>query len=320
MKEISVKFVDFWAYFDVGNNFFVDALSTKFKVNIIYDETAEKPDILFYSGFGFDHYKYKDCVKIYYTGENDVPNFNECDYAISFYNIDFDGRNLRYPLYMEFGINDALNPPQLSDMDALNRGFCTMLMRNSYNCDKKRLEIIEAVNDYKAIAFGGPYRNNVGGSVGEDGKLEFIAKYKFNLALENTSLPGYITEKIVEPFAAPTVPIYWGASDVDKDFNPDSFINVNNYASLTSFIADLKEIDNDSERYLNILRAPRLNKDKEVNYKEELAKFLCNIADSKAIKRGMYGQQNVIYRRNHIMSKTMSQPKLLNLMGRLLGI
>lgn len=193
-------------------------------------------------------------------------------------------------------------------------------MRNYQDCDKTRLDIIDAVNEYKPVAFGGPYRNNIGGPVDEDGKIAFVAKYKFNLALENSSLPGYITEKIVEPFAAPTVPIYWGAPDVDNDFNPESFINVSNYDSISNFIADLKAIDNDPNRYLNILRAPRLNKESGIDFEEQLADFLCNIGSFMAKKRTMYAQQNDIYQRNHIMNRALSRPRLRNLIGNILGI
>ena len=34
-----------------------------------------------------------------YTGENQVPDFNICDYAIGFHYIDFQDRYIRFPLY-----------------------------------------------------------------------------------------------------------------------------------------------------------------------------------------------------------------------------
>ncbi|CAJ99309.1 alpha (1,3)-fucosyltransferase fragment 2 [Helicobacter acinonychis str. Sheeba] len=36
---------------------------------------------------------------MYYTGENEVPNFNLFDYAIGFDGLDFKERYLRMPLY-----------------------------------------------------------------------------------------------------------------------------------------------------------------------------------------------------------------------------
>ena len=112
-------------------------------------------------------------------------------------------------------------------------------MRNHWNCDPQRIKIVDAVEAYRAIAYGGSWRNNVGGMI--DNKIQFIAGYKFNLALENSRLQGYVTEKILEPLAASTVPLYWGAPDVCKDFNSDAFINIADYNSLADFLSAIVE-------------------------------------------------------------------------------
>ena len=317
MKQIKVKFVDFWPTFNPDDNVFVSALSKHLDVKVLEHNSAERPDILFYTLLGIDHYRYHDCIKVYYTGENDVPDFNECDYALSFHNIDFNGRHMRYPLYMTYEIDEALTPPALTDAQALNRGFCTLLMRNADKCDPMRLKIIDAVNRYKPLAFGGPYRNNIGGAVPQDEKISFTAGYKFNLALENTSIPGYITEKIVEPFAAPTVPIYWGAPDIARDFNPEAYINVSDYDSIDSFIADLQAIDNDPARYLAMLRAPRLKAGRRIEFDEMLSEFLCGIALHGHICRPFNAMGELIYRRNRIQQTVLHSPRLLSLLARL---
>ncbi len=320
MKEISVRFVDFWRSLDHRNNVFVDALSAKYRVRVLDDQSAEKPDILFYSAFGTDHYRYADCVKVYFSGENDVPDFNECDYALSHNRIDFNGRHLRYPLYMTYEIDDALCPPALTDSQALDRGFCTLLMSNSNDCAAERLLITDAVESYRPIAYGGAYRNNTGGKIPIDAKIEFIAGYKFNLALENSSFRGYVTEKIVEPLAAPTVPIYWGAPDVTADFNPECFINVSDYDSIDSFVRDLRHIDTTPERYLSILRAPRLRSDAGLDFNERLSQFLCSIADTLTIQRPSNAMSRVIYRRNRILRTTFGKQKIVNMIGRIIKV
>lgn len=290
-NDIAIKFVDFWPTFDHHNNNFVEALRTKFNVRVIDARSDEIPDLLFYSRCGTkEHYNYKDCVKIYYTGENDVPNFNECDYAISFYNIDFGKRHLRYPLYKLYEFDMLQNPVLITDEEAVKRPFCSVLLRNTNNCDPKRLEIIDAVDSYKPLAYGGPYRNNVGGSVEE--KIPFISGYKFNLALENSIADGYVTEKIVEPMAASTVPVYWGCPTACKDFNPEAFINVNDFSTLDSFVKYLKKVDNDPDLYLKILRSPKLNKDTSPDFDSQLADFLCDIAEGKKKHVIPYGEQN----------------------------
>ena len=38
---------------------------------------SDEPDFLIYSCFSGEHLKYPNSVKIFYTGENIIPNFNQ---------------------------------------------------------------------------------------------------------------------------------------------------------------------------------------------------------------------------------------------------
>lgn len=300
MKDtITVKFVEFWPTFNRNDNKFVDALRTQRDVVVLSDDDNATPDLLFYSRCGKgEHYKY-DCRKIYFTGENDFPDFNECDYAISFYDVDCGGRNLRYPLYMFYETEQAINPAVLDDDEALNREFCSLVMSNSLNCHPKRLEIVENIKSYKPIGSGGRYQNNVGGFVVD--KLNFISRYKFNLALENSIVRGYVTEKILEPFAAVTVPIYWGSDIVKDDFNPESFINVEDYASVDSLMREIKRLDTSPQDYLKMLRAPK-HVDVVVDKLDcRLEKFLNEIADNPRRHVTSYGEMFTRHARNSVL-------------------
>ena len=278
-KTITIKFLNFWNGFDPEKNKFTDALRAKFDVVALDSDGNETPDILFYSPTGKkSHHKY-DCLKIYWTGENDVPDFNQFDYAISHRNIDIDGRHLRYPLYNLYEEWERiLNPADIDTDAAYQRGFCTAVIKNSLHCDRQRLRILDLVESYKPITYGGRFRNNTGGCV-ED-KMSFISKYKFNLALENSSVPGYVTEKLMEALAARTVPIYWGAPDVAADFNPEAFMNFSDYDSTDSFVRALKRIDNDREEYVAMLKSPAIIADKHTDHDAALSEFLCGIATS----------------------------------------
>lgn len=300
MADVSVKFVEFWPTFDIHHNVFVDALSSRHNVTVIGSESPETPDILFYSRCetsGKSHYDYDDCIKVYFTGENDIPDFNECDYALSFHPIAFGPRHLRFPLYMLYEYDRALNPPEISDGEAIGRGFCSMVLRNYGDCDPMRLKIIDSVDSYKPLAYGGRFRNNVGGCV--DDKIDFLHHYKFNLALENSMDPGYVTEKIVEPFAAPTVPIYWGSDFVKVDFNPEAFINAADYDTLESLIDRVKYLDNHDDEYLAMLRAPRLKTNPD--FRGQLADFLDNIVVKRQRHVIPYAESALRQRRNSLM-------------------
>lgn len=298
-RPLTVKFVDFWQSFDCADNRFVAALRTQRQVTVLPHESTEVPDILFYSrGPGCRHLGY-DCLKIYFTGENDFPDFNECDYALSFYQSDCGGRNMRYPLYMLYECDLAANPPQHADDEATRREFCSLVMSNAANCHPHRLEIVDAVEAYRPIAYGGTFRNNVGGRVAD--KIDFIGHYKFNLALENSVMPGYVTEKLLEPFAAATVPIYWGSDTAKSDFNPEAYIDVNDYDTLDSFVSDLRRIDGDPAAYLSILRAPSHIGDTVIDFDSRLAEFLNAIADNPVRRISPYGEIHNLQQRNRAL-------------------
>ncbi|MBD5354212.1 MAG: glycosyltransferase [Bacteroides sp.] len=299
-QSVTVKFVDFWKDFQPDNNKFVSALRAHHDVTVLPADSPATPDILFFSrDDSMHHLDYDGCVKIYFTGENDVPDFNECDYAISFHHLNFGERHLRYPLYMLYQFDEAVRIPALTVGEATGREFCSLLMRNDYNCDPRRLRIIDAVDAYRPLAYGGPFRNNIGGCVAE--KIPFIRNYKFNLALENSSVEGYVTEKIVEPFAAATIPIYWGAPDIAKDFNPQAFINVDDYDSMDAFIAALSHLDNDTEAYMEMLTAPRLTADIATDFDSHLIDFLDNIVATRRRYTTSYGEAGRYHRRSLLM-------------------
>ena len=93
-RKIKINFSDFHKGFNPENSEYMNVLKEKYDVEI-----SDHPDYLIYSVFGTEYLKY-DCVRIFYTGECVVPNFNECDYAIGFDRISFGDRYIRVPIYI----------------------------------------------------------------------------------------------------------------------------------------------------------------------------------------------------------------------------
>jgi len=54
----------------------------------------------------------------------------------------------------------------------------------------------------------------------------------FHVAIENTSIANYFSEKIVDCFQTKTVPIYLGCTNIEKYFNIDGIIRVNNVGDI----------------------------------------------------------------------------------------
>ena len=284
MKKIKVAFSDFWDVFDPNDNFITDALKKNFEVEISSD-----PDFVFCSIFGRRYLKY-DCARIYYTGENIVPDFNLVDYGMGFPEISFYDRYLRLPHYVLYprAIDLALKKPGMTDEELLDRKFCNYVISNAVSCSERGI-MIEKLDAYKRLDSGGRYRNNVGGPVAD--KINFARGYKFSIAFENSPSRGYTTEKILESFASSTVPIYWGNPDIAGEFNPDSFINCHDFKDFDEAVDYIKQIDNDDEAYLKMAKAPIVTEGSAAATcldKDYIADFLygiCSQEPQEAIRR-----------------------------------
>lgn len=62
--------------------------------------------------------------------------------------------------------------------------------------------------------------------------------YMFSIAIENCSVFGYFTEKIIDCFATGTIPVYSGCINISNYFNPKGIIQFNSVEDLKS-IGDL---------------------------------------------------------------------------------
>jgi hypothetical protein len=118
MITIKIDFSDFWDGFNKIDNFFYNLLAEYYNVEI-----SENPDILIYSVFGRNHLKY-NCVKIFFSGENIGPNFNECNYSMCFDFLDNDN-HYRLPLYVLYDGYYQLVNKKVND-ELVNRNFCNL--------------------------------------------------------------------------------------------------------------------------------------------------------------------------------------------------
>jgi len=280
MRKIKIKFVDFWKSFNPSDNYFINTLKSQLDI-----ELSDEPDILFFSFFGNEHFKF-NCHKILFLGENAAPDFRIADYAISFDYLQ-QSNHLRLPLYVTmFEETGSLNklllpksPNELDDLIKAKEGFCSFVV--SSKDTKSRIDFFHHLSTYKQVSSGGAVLNNVGGRVVD--KLAFIAKYKFNIAFENAIYPGYVTEKLIEAKQAGTVPVYCGNPRIAEEMNPKSFINYHDYNSFKKLLERVKEVDNNDDLYKQYLAAPLFynnqpnqyfNKDLLVNFFQQVVAAL----------------------------------------------
>lgn len=274
-KQIKVKFVDFYDNFTPDTFFLYPMLAERYELVL-----SDTPDYVFYSVFGYEHLNYPNSVLIFWTGENQCPDFNECDYALGVEYISFLDRYLRYPHYLAYKEFAPMTTKHQLQADTLQRKplFCSFVYSNT-NASPFRKQFFDLLSAYQPISSGGKYLNNIGGKPVPN-KLAFEQQAKFSIAFENASHAGYTTEKLIQSFAAQTVPIYWGDPEVTKTFNPKSFINCPDYPSLEAVVAEVKRLNEDDDAYLAMLRQPALVNPKEKEEKDaQLRAFIYNIFD-----------------------------------------
>lgn len=267
-NKLKIYFSDFWDSFLYTDNYFYNLLSSKYELEI----TQTNPDLVIYSVFGKNHkvYDKTKVVKIFFTGENIRPNFDECNFALSFDYLE-DNRSFRLPLWvLHFNwfskdynpnrdhaylhdVNTFLEQKTLTRKDK----FCSFIVSNPNSF--KRINFALNLSRYKKIDSPGKVLNNMSVITGRGDhieKINFLKNYKFNICFENSSYPGYCTEKIIHSMFSNCIPIYYGDPFVDRDFNKKSFLNLHNFETENDFIQEIIEIDNDEKKYKRIIEEP----------------------------------------------------------------
>lgn len=289
MKRIKLAFSDVW--FDpVRDRDDQDIFNIIKEAGIDY-ELSDAPDFLIYGPHGYEYLKY-DCPRIYWTGENVSPDFSECDYAVGFDYMDYGDRYIRYPFYMMYrkAYERCLNRTDAMLGELFDREFCACVISNAASEDRNAF--LESMEKCGNIAYGGRYKNNVGGRVKD--KLDFQRGYKFSIAFENSRFPGYVTEKIVEAFASNTVPIYSGDPLIGREFNPRAFINVDEYATFDEAVDYIRKVNSDERLYMDMLREP-IFAEKYHDTRNDVIEFVHNI---------LYQDKEKAYRRNRSTALT----------------
>lgn len=256
---LRVAYVDLWADREPAETCFEEWAREK---GAIID--SHHPDILFYACGGVSHVRQPALVKVCWVQENVFPNFNVCDYAISHMRDSICGRNLYFPYYCE-ALRERIEPPPVTPADA-RRPFGVFIASQDHmgpGAEYRKEFVARLSMAYKHVDCPGKVLHNVGiPELGDrfapewnEQKRRVISRYKFLISFENSNADGYITEKLVDAFAANVVPIYWGSEGNLEPFPKNSLICANDYPDFDSLLARIREVDEDDELYLAMLRA-----------------------------------------------------------------
>jgi len=249
LQTISLNFSDCPPQFE---NFFLPILETKYRIR-----RDDRPDFLIYALTGHRHRLY-NCIKIYVHHETYPPDWKECDYAILPV-WSPDPRQLHVPI---FAFDRSPQPlvrggENWDKIRASKARFCALLSSYVDRTVAKRAEFFHALNRRRRVHSSGRGLNNTGffASPGHAAKLEFLRPYRFTIAFENKERLGWTTEKMYDPMAVHTIPIFWGDRQTPRYFNPEAFINAHDFPSMDALADYVCHVDETPELYEKYLRA-----------------------------------------------------------------
>lgn len=294
MNTIKLNYAGVGEDFNKEQNLIYDIL----KINGYDVQIVEDPDYLICDFSGGNRYEYCGTpqVRIMYSGENYIPDFNLIDYAISPYPVTFGDRSFYLPAcvwprnhWTALAQKDRNYDKSILDEKKYFANFIAS-HESEFNI---RGDFFKKLCEYKRVESAGSYLNNMpnGETVNWlDGTKEALQKKcKFTLCFESTLNYGFVTEKIMDAFYTDTIPVYYGSPTVTEIFNKDAFINVADFDSVDDAIARIIELDQDDDKYLAMLRQPILvDPEYPDRLETELNRFICHIFDQpleKAYRR-----------------------------------
>ena len=129
LMKIKVKFCDWYKGFSPETHLLYRLLSKHYTV-----ELSDIPDYVIYSNDGYEYTRYPNAIRIFFTGENLVPDFNEADYGIGFERMTFADRYFRLPLFVTYDAYERNFRSVVPDRTTLlNRKFCSFVISNGNN-------------------------------------------------------------------------------------------------------------------------------------------------------------------------------------------
>jgi hypothetical protein len=228
-KKVRIGFTRFWAGATAGE--LIDTILIDLKPYFEF-EVSNSPQVLLYGPYS-GAIPAGRFIKVFIGCENVRPIMSECDWAFGVLHPEY----VNHPRYMRFarwGDDSHLVQKDRNWAEVLQAKtrFCAFLYSNI--CPYREA-FFRALSVYKPVDAPGRSMNNmpgidpVPGQIDWKVKVEFLHAYKFVIAFENSSAPGYNTEKLTHAIEADAMPIYWGDPEIGRSFNTGRFINAHDY-------------------------------------------------------------------------------------------
>ncbi len=181
--------------------------------------------------------------------------------------------------------------PMLPSLPSFNeRKLCTLVSSDLtsthplelYSERRKAIEYFESVGESGFEFYGKKWEEGVYSSYrgAPPDKLATIKNYRFSICYENMrDVKGYITEKIFDCFAAASIPVYWGASNITDTIPKECFIDRRDFSTLDELHAFLKAMtEEEYNGYVERIHAFLKSDQAQLYSKETFEKIFCRAA------------------------------------------
>jgi len=258
----------FWGGFceranGVHYGIFETILKSVFNTPIHITSNPNDADILLESHFASPKIFYKEWkYSIFFTGEGvESKKLENSEKYTVVLGCQDTGRNfVSLPLYVAYDYCTPSSYPLPTVVP--HKGICSIISSNipgAYRYDFLDLLEEQQIPIDNAGAYKNTIAHKVEGNYYSRPILDFQSGYRMVLALENAKLDNYITEKIVNPFRAGTIPVYYGSDKICEYFNKDRFVIVDQ-KNPEEAIAEMKRLLTDDIYWLEKVKTPIFKK------------------------------------------------------------
>ncbi|UKT64391.1 glycosyltransferase family 10 domain-containing protein [Pedobacter mucosus] len=196
---------------------------------------SQSPDFIIFGPYGDDIPRKGNYVRIGYYCECITPNLANCEWAFGVPREE-EIKSPRYKRIQWHGLKPEVFIKNVDVEEELSKKtkFCNFLYSNPI---PYREEFFRQLSKYKKIDAPGKSMNNMPAIDHQyqgdtwATKRQFLTPYKFTIAFESYTYPGYQTEKLYDAMRMNSIPIYCGDPKVDEIFNEKSFIKTSDYIS-----------------------------------------------------------------------------------------
>ncbi len=223
-------------------------------------QDIESADLLLESHFASSVFHRKSWPRsVFFSGEASISLPPHADQYTAVLGAQTTERNhVRCPLFLVYEICKPAPVPTPTIIPT--KGVCAVI---SSSCDKEtryRFKFLEHLESAGVpITYGGAYKNNIGGRISgeyyDPPMMDFYAQHRVVLALENTCAPAYITEKVLNPLRAGTVPAYYGSPHVNEYISKDRIVTINEADPLEA-VYEIKRLLTDDVYWLTKASSP----------------------------------------------------------------